>query len=93
MRIVKENSFKRGLNNIGVEARDEATLDLLVAKINALGWINEWTNSCVDCDYGFSTDYAIQCDEFDSFKTAYKQAKKQVLAEFAIEIDSPSCGL
>lgn len=75
MRIIKENSFKYGLNNVSVEAKDEATLDALIAKINVLGWKNAWTTCVEDCAYGWSTAYAVDCTLFEDFKQSFSEAK------------------
>lgn len=97
MRIVKEHSFKRGLNNVDIEARDEATLDRLIDKINAAGWRNEWSMCGQDCDYGFASTYAIPCDEFKHFNAAYKKAKAELVAELNAEklneAEPPSVGM
>lgn len=85
MRIVKEHSFKRGLNDIAVEAKDEATLDRLITKINAAGWEKEWSMCGQDCDYGYATEYAIPHDQFEHFNKAYKKAKAELIAEIKAE--------
>lgn len=85
MRLIKEKSFKYGLNDIAVEAKDEATLDRLVVKINSLGWKDEWGQCGQDCDYGFATNYAIRSTSFDDFNDSFKEAKAELAAEMKAE--------
>lgn len=85
MRIIKEHSFKHGLNFMAIEAKDEVTLDRLIAKINILGWKQEWTACVEDCDYGWATSYAVRCDVREDFIDSFKSAKAELKAEMQAE--------
>lgn len=85
MRLVKEPSFEHGLNFAAVEAKDEATLDRLITKINALGWKREWTTCCENCAYGWATAYAVRCDVYKDFTHDFKEAKAELVAELKRE--------
>lgn len=88
MRIVKEKSFKYGLNDVDIEAKDESTLDRLVEKIIAKGWEREWTSHVQDCDYGFAATFAVRSDVFEDFNQSFKEAKVELIAELKKEKQS-----
>lgn len=90
MRLVKETSFERGLNFAGVEAKDEATLDRLIAKLKP-HWEREWTTCTEDCTYGWTTAFAVRCDDYKDFAHDFKVAKAEIKAEnMVVARNSPS---
>lgn len=88
MRLVKASSFEYGLNYFAVEAKDEATLDRLIAKMNER-WKSEWTTCSEDCGYGdkigWSTSYAVRSTDADDFRDSFKKAKAELIAELKAE--------
>lgn len=85
MRLLKDKSFKYGVNDFSVEAKTEEILDRLIAKLNDAGWREEWTQLGEEGDYGWHTSYAVDCSSAEDFRLAFKEAKAAVSAELKTE--------